>query len=90
MEGISRCSQLWEKGVALRCYLDKWERAVSYTHLTVFGSVERKTVKTEGGEQQVVSSAPMLKQLSLIHICPMIEMIFGALYFKRFLNAVLI
>ena len=26
MEGISRCSLLWEKGVALRCYLDKWER----------------------------------------------------------------
>lgn len=34
---------------------------------TVFGSVERKTVKTEVGEQQVVSSAPMLKQSAFTH-----------------------
>lgn len=34
---------------------------------TVFGSVERKAVKTEVSEQQVVSSAPMFKQSAFTH-----------------------
>ena len=34
---------------------------------TVFGSVERIAVKTEVGEQQVVSSAPKLKQSAFTH-----------------------